>query len=139
MKKSIILLVFSFFILFLSVHTYAETPREGLKAIIELYKTKNFKKLVQERYSELERFGRTEDIVNKLTEIFRKRYSNDKLLARTVSFLERALKAKPLIVKREDPQKGETGDVAKFKVVLNSRTVEYRLYKMKTGLWGFHL
>ena len=41
--------------------------------------------------------------------------------------------------KREKPQKTETGDIASGTVLLGEKKIPYRLYKMKSGLWGFHM
>lgn len=135
MKKIILMLIVG---VFLAVQAYTETPKEGLKAIIKLYKSQDFEKLVKERYSELHK-AKNEKDVQKVIEMLKKRFSQEKKREQMISFLESALKSPPKEIKNEKPQKTESGNIAKFKIEMKGRTIEYKLYKMKTGLWGFHL
>ncbi|NQZ68989.1 MAG: hypothetical protein HRT89_13075 [Lentisphaeria bacterium] len=116
----------------------AETAEDGLKNIIALYKAKDFSTLIKTRYTEIHKTKSKEDI-DKLVAMFTKRFGNEAKLNQIIGFLESAAKAKAKLIKEEKPQKTETGNVAVFKAKLGEKEIDYKLYKMKTGLWGFHL
>ena len=114
-----------------------ETPKEALQAIIKLYESKNFEKLIKERYSEIHKAD-TPEKLKKFIDMFSKRFSNEKNLRIKVSFLKEGLKAEPEIFKNIAPNESETEDVASFPVKIHGKEIEYNLYKMKSGKWGFH-
>jgi hypothetical protein len=111
-----------------------ETPQEGLKAIDECYKTKNFDKLVKERYAELHKCKNANE-VQQVIDMFKKRFSNDKILKQISEIHAKALQVKPEISTNKHPQESETDKMAKFKV----DKITIRLYLLKTGKWGFHM
>jgi hypothetical protein len=124
-------------LLLISTSIFAETPQEGLKEILNLYKTKNIDELVKKRYTELHK-AKSETEVQQVIDMLTRQVTNEKSQKRLTDFFESILNVEPVISK-QDPkyiQETETGDLAKFKAP-SGRT--YRLFKMKTGLWGFHL
>ena len=114
-----------------------ETPKEALQAIIKLYEGKNFEKLIKERYSEIHKAD-TPEKLKKFIEMFSKRYSNAKNLRIKLSFLKEGLKVEPEVFKNIDPNESEAEEMAHFPIKIHDREVEYILYKMKSGKWGFH-
>ena len=111
-----------------------ETPVQGMKAIIELYKTKNFDTLIRERYAEIHK-AKSEDDISKLVTRFSERFSNEKKLKQVIQIYEMALQSKPVIKTNENPQITETDKIANFAIGEKS----IKLYLLKSGKWGFHL
>ena len=131
MKKIVALLIFIGYI------AYAETPKEGLIAITNFYKSKNMESLVKERYTEIHKAESIED-VQKIIDYLNKDISKEEKLKKYIEFFEALQKVEPEIYTKDSKyvQETETGEVAKFKLE-SGRT--YRLYEMKDGRWGFHL
>ncbi len=115
----------------------AETPKDGAAAILKLLKDRSYSELFQKRYSEFykaEAQGmKPEQAVEKLTEVFNKNY--DRLLKQ----YEAMAKADFTIEKNPAPQQTETDEIATATVQIGETKTPCRLYKMKTGGWGFHL
>ncbi|MCP4352675.1 MAG: hypothetical protein GY795_45045 [Desulfobacterales bacterium] len=134
MMKRIIIFVI---VMFCALEAAAETPQEGATAILKLLKGRNYSDLFQQRYSEwhkVEARGiKPEEAVKKLSAMWEKNY--DML----VKLFEQLAKAEFELTKREKPQKTETGDIATATVTIGEKKIPYRLYKMKNGLWGFHI
>ena len=111
-----------------------ETPQEAVQHIIDLYKTRNFDKLIHERYSEIykaEAHGKVDQLVERVSS----RFSNEKKLSSVIELYEIILKVEPEIVTNPAPRETETEKMAEFN--LNKDT--FRLYLQKTGKWGFHM
>lgn len=124
-------------IMFISSSIFAETPKEGIAEILNLYKTKDVEKLVKERYTELHK-AKTEKEVKQVIDMLKGLVSDEKTLKRLTDFLSELQLVEPVLSK-QDPkyiQETETGDIAKFKAKSGR---SYRLFKMKSGKWGFHL
>ncbi|HEY5653437.1 MAG TPA: hypothetical protein VIR63_03600 [Pontiella sp.] len=114
-----------------------ETPQAAAAVISELLQQRNYSTLFQERYSEwhkVEAEGVPPEVaISKLTALFEKQHDT------LVDVYNQLAKAEFTINQNDIPQKTETGDVASATISLNGENIPYRLYKMKTGLWGFHL
>ena len=111
-----------------------ETPEDGLKVILILYKEKNFEKLIKERYTEIykaEEIGK----VNELIQKFSKRFSNEKKLNQVIAVFESLVDVKPDIVVNHKPRITETDKMAKFPI----KNGVFKLYLQKNGKWGFHM
>jgi hypothetical protein len=111
-----------------------ETPEDGLKVILTLYKEKNFEKLIKERYTEIykaEEVGK----VNELVQKFSKRFSNEKKLNQVITVFESLVDVTPEIVVNPMPRITETDKMAKFQM----ENGEFKLYLQKSGKWGFHM
>ena len=111
-----------------------ESPTEGLQAIINLYKSKDFDTLLRERYAEIHK-AKTDDEIEKLVKMFSAKFSNEKRLNKTISIYEKILLITPIIATNENPQITESDKIAQFPMEDSS----YKLYLLKTGKWGFHL
>ena len=111
-----------------------ETPEEGLQIILELYQARNFETLVLERYAELYKANSENEIASVIA-FFERRFSNEEKLNEVTSFFMVALEGSPEISNDYESQISETGEIAIFIV----GDVTFTLYKMKTGLWDFHL
>ena len=80
-----------------------ETPEDGLKVILILYKEKNFEELIKERYTEIykaEEVGKVDAIIQKLS----KRFSNEKKLNQVIAVFESLVDVKPDIVVNSKPR-----------------------------------
>lgn len=111
-----------------------ESPQDAAKAIATLFKTKDFERIVKERYTEIykaEKAGKVDDLVKK----FSKRYSNESKLKSMVQFFESLQRIEPTIAKNPAPRVTETDKMAVFQTSKG----EYKLYLQKSGKWGFHL
>lgn len=117
--------------------TKKETPQDGAAAISDLLLKRDYSTLFQERYSEWHKV-KTEGIepgvaIEKLSAMFEKQHDMQ------VSVFKQLASAEFTLSKSEMPQMTETGDVAAATVSVNGKDITYRLYRMKNGLWGFHL
>ncbi len=115
----------------------AETPREGAKAILELVKDRNYAVIFNERYAE---WHKVEDAKRRPEEAIQKlslgwELNRDMVL----SIFKQLSKADYEIGTNPDPQESETGEIAVTTVIIGDRTIPYQLYKLKSGLWGFHM
>jgi hypothetical protein len=111
-----------------------ETPEDGLKVILTLYKEKNFEKLIKERYTEIykaEEVGKVDELVQK----FSTRFSNEKKLNQVIEIFESLVDIKPEIVVNSMPRITETDKMAKFPI----KNGEFKLYLQTNGKWGFHM
>jgi hypothetical protein len=111
-----------------------ETPEDGLKVILTLYKEKNFEKLIKERYTEIykaEEVGKVDELVQK----FSTRFSNEKKLNQVIVIFESLVDIKPEIVVNSMPRITETDKMAKFPI----KNGEFKLYLQTNGKWGFHM
>ncbi len=125
-----------FFLLIVVPLSFAgeETPEDGLKSVLNLYKEKNFEKLIKERYTEIykaEEAGKVDELIEKFT----KRFSNEKLLNQVIAVFESLVDAKPEIVVNSMPRITESDKIAKFPI----KNGEFKLYLQKNGKWGFHM
>lgn len=115
----------------------AETPQEGAKAILTLLKERNYTDLFQKRYSEwykAEAEGmKPEAAIERLSARWEKNHDM------MVKLYEQLASSEFELSKNEMPQETETGDIATAMVSIGEKKVPYCLYKMKSGLWGFHL
>ena len=114
-----------------------ETPHEAVKRIIALYKARDFETLIRERYTEIHKAD-NEEKVEKLIDVFRKRFSDDVNNKLAVEAYEKALGLEPEIKDSDIRQKGENGKMAVFSPGGFDRGT-MRLYQMENGKWGFHL
>lgn len=122
---------------FAEVEEEGESPKAALQAIIKLYESKDFEKLIKERYSEIHKADTAEKL-KAFIEKFTKRFSSEKNLRIKISFLKEGLKVEPKIFKNIAPNENEDEEMAHFPIKIHDREVEYILYKMKSGKWGFH-
>ncbi len=117
--------------------TKTETPKDGAAAISDLLQKRNYSTLFQERYSEwykVEAEGVEPEVaITKLSALCEKQYD---MLVRV---FDQLASAEFTLSRNEMPQKTETADVATAIVSVNGEDIPYRLYRMKNGLWGFHL
>lgn len=111
-----------------------ETPYQAIKEIMNLYKTKDFETLVKDRYAELHK-AKSDTEVQKVIQMFSKKFSGDKILNRILAIYEITLAITPEIVENPNPQITETNKMAIFKMEKG----EMKLYLLKTGKWGFHI
>ena len=115
----------------------AETPQEGSKAILEMLKERNYDELFKQRYSEwykVEAEGKKPDeAIQKLSAIWERNYGT------MINLFEQLADAEYELSRNENPQRSETGDVATGTVSLGEKKMPYPLYKLKSGLWGFHM
>ena len=128
--------VFLITLLVLAPNAFAaeETPQQGLTNIITLYKTKNFERLIRERYSEIykaEALEKVEELIKK----FSHRMSNEDKLQKVIRTLGEIQKVNPEIIVNSAPRETETEKMATFRFKENT----YTLYLQKTGKWGFHM
>lgn len=100
-----------------------ESPQEGLKAIVELYRTENWEGLVKERCLDT-RHAQSAEEVQKLVQQLSSQFSEDDSLSALVTSYQAALSA--------EPQIEQEGSVAIFA----SETGSVRLSKMENGAWG---
>ncbi|MCM8528393.1 MAG: hypothetical protein NE327_17855 [Lentisphaeraceae bacterium] len=114
-----------------------ETPQEALLEIKKLYETKNFTKLVKERYTEIFKAD-SPDEEKKIIEMLSKRYDKEKNMKITLSFLNEAVKVEPKVQFNPSPNENEDEHMAIFQVSMHGSNIDYKLYKMKNGKWGFH-
>jgi len=114
-----------------------ETPKQGAITILKMLKERNYTDLFHQRYSEwykVELEGMDPDKALKmLSSRWERNYDT------MINLFEQLADSDYTISKTESPQKTETGDVATATVSIGGRKIPYRLYKMKNGLWGFHL
>ncbi|NOR65017.1 MAG: hypothetical protein GQ468_03265 [Candidatus Scalindua sp.] len=132
--KSLTLILISVLIVVPQSFAGEETPEDGVKVILILYKEKNFEKLIKERYTEIykaEEIGK----VNELIQKFSKRFSNEKKLNQVIAVFESLVDVKPDIVVNHKPRITETDKMAKFPI----KNGEFKLYLQKNGKWGFHM
>ncbi len=111
-----------------------ETPEDGLRSILTLYKERNFEKLIKERYTEsykAEEGGKVDVLIEKFT----KRFSNEKTLNQVIAVFESLVDVKPEIVVNPMPRITESDKIAKFP----TKNGEFKLYLQKNGEWGFHM
>ena len=132
MKKVIIALLIAMF----TLSANAETPNEASKAILELIKKKDYESIVRKRYSEIHK-AKTEEEVKRVIDMLSKRWGKDNQIV--ISIFEQLSTAKFTTSKNNNPQKTETGRIATASFKLGDKTIPYKLYEMKNGLWGFHM
>lgn len=115
----------------------AETPKEGASAILKLLEAREYSTLFQQRYSEwykVETEGKDPaEAVRKLSARWERNY------AMMVDLFVQLSSADFQISRTDTPQESETGEVATGTVLIGGKDIPYQLYKMKNGLWGFHL
>lgn len=100
-----------------------ETPQQGLKAIVELYKVQDWDGLVKERCLDT-RYAPSKEEVQKLVSQISSQFSQDQSLSALITSYQAALSAKPSI---------EAGGTV---AIFASDTGSIRLSKMENGLWG---
>jgi len=100
-----------------------ETPQEGLKAIVELYKKQDWEGLVKQRCLDT-KHAESEAAVKELIGNLSSQFSDEQFLSALVTSYEAALKKEPEI-------KAE-GTVAIFASEVGS----VKLSKMENGVWG---
>ena len=131
--KQIILLIS----LFTALSLNAETPQEGAKAICELVKAQNYSELFTTRYSEwykVENEGIPADkAIAQLSRGYKKQHEM------ILSVYTQLAEAEFELSERAKPQVSETGEIATATVKLGEKERPFKLYKMKNGLWGFHM
>ena len=125
-------------LLFMAGGLFAETPKEAAKALKALYETKNFEKLVKERYTELHK-AKTDKDVQKVIDMISGQFSKEKNLKMILSIYDQLINVEPTVEDNPKPQQGESGKVAVFKVKFGDKEIPFKLYQMKNGKWGFHL
>lgn len=101
----------------------SETPEEGLKTIVELYKKQDWEGLIRKRSLDTKHAVSEED-VEKLIANLGARYEDEAFLSALVKSYEAALSAKP--------QLKSEGTVAIFA----SESGSVKLSKMENGTWG---
>ncbi len=132
--KILFLILISFIIFIPQSFAGEETPEDGLKDILILYKEGNFEKLIKERYTEIykaEEAGKVNELIQKVSN----RFSNEKKLNQVIAVFETLVNVKPEIVDNPMPRITETDKMAKFQM----ENGEFKLYLQKNGKWGFHM
>jgi len=130
---------FSAFLLLLlaALVAHAESPNEAASAIRQLIQSENYSELFRNRYSEWHKVeaekADPQEAINRLSARWKKQ--RDTYLA----VYTQLTSAQFTPGKTTTPQGSETGETATTKVKLGDRTVDFTLYKMKNGLWGFHM
>jgi hypothetical protein len=116
---------------------HAETPKEGAKAIGELIQAQNYSELFTTRYSEwykVENEGIAPDkAIAQLSRGYKKQHEM------ILSIYSQLADAEFELSQRENPQASETGEIATATVKMGEKERPFKLYKMKNGLWGFHM
>lgn len=100
-----------------------ESPREALKAIVELYKAQDWEGLVRLRCLDTKHAG-SEEAVEELIGNLSSQFSDEQFLAALVSSYEAALQS--------EPQMKAEGTVAVFSSEIGS----VKLSRMDNGAWG---
>lgn len=131
MKKFLYLVLFS-----LALTVGAETPNEGAKAILDLVKSKNYTDLFKTRYAEWYKVEADKVEPQKAVESLSGKWEKQHDLM--LSLYEQLSTAEYELSSIDSPQASETGEVATTTVTLGQKKIPYKLYKMKSGLWGFH-
>lgn len=130
-----LLLLFTSSLLFSSnLMAEQETPKEGLQAIISLYQSGDFDRLIKERYNEIhkaEAVGKVDELIAR----FSKRLAHKNRLDQVVQIYQSALDVTPELTENPYPQITETDQMAVFDV----DGFILKLYLQKTGRWGFHM
>ncbi len=103
--------------------TQKETPEQGLKAIVELYKKNDWENLVKERCLDAH-YAKSEAAVQELVASLNSQFSDAETLEALVASYEAALAS--------EPQIESEGTVAIFSSEIGS----VRLSKMDNGAWG---
>jgi hypothetical protein len=122
---------FALIIMLISTSIFAETPHEALSKIQSLYKSKDIKTLMKERYVHTDipsRVKSTEKILKKLVS---KKKSRDLV----IKFFDSIIELEPKIIKRTPSSPNETGEWASFTEGMNGKS--YKLFMLKSGKWGF--
>lgn len=132
MRKWIVALI-----LLSALSVVAETPQEGAAAILSLLKERNYTELFTTRYTEwykAEAEGVPQEAaVKKLSSLMERGYDQMVEVFTGLSTAEFEFSTYDLV------QQTETGETATATVILGEKQIPYTLYKMKNGLWGFHL
>jgi len=119
------------------IGAFAETPQEGAATMFKLLKERNYSELFQQRYAEWYKVaaeGREPaEAIKQLSSVWERNYDM------MVSLYEQLAGAEYEMGKTDAPQQTETGETATGSVSIGGKTIPYTLYKMKSGLWGFHL
>ena len=115
----------------------AETPKEGAEAILKLLEKREYSTLFQQRYSE---WYKVDDVGKDPAEAVEKLSSRwERNYTMMVDLFSQLTDADFQMSTSETPQESETGEVAAGTILIDGKDVSFRLYKMKSGLWGFHL
>ena len=115
----------------------AETPQAAAKAILELVEARDYATLFPTRYSEwykVDKEGVPHDqAIGKLSGQFEKQYDM------IVDLYTQLSSASFELGVHEYAQEMETGEKATATVTIRGQEMPFSLYRMKNGLWGFHL
>ena len=115
----------------------AETPQEAAKAIHDLIQAENYAELFPTRYSEWHKVEAEgvapEKAIERLSAMFKKQREP------MLSIYSQLAEAEFELSTKEKPQVSETGNIATATVKFGEREIPFKLYEMKSGLWGFHL
>lgn len=111
-----------------------ETPHEAVKAIIELYRARDYEALIRERYTERHK-AQALGKMRELTDKFAQRLADEDTLERVIAAYSECLQVDPVITDSPYRQETETGKVAVF----NLENGPLKLYQQNTGKWGFHM
>lgn len=111
-----------------------ETPHEAVRAIIELYRVRDYETLIRERYTERHK-AEAAGKMRELTDKFAGRLADEATLQKVISAYSECLEVTPVIIDNPYPQVTETNKVALFEL----KDGAFRLYLQKTGKWGFHM
>ena len=105
--------------------------------MLELVKERNYTVIFTERYAEWHKVEdakrRPEEAVQKLSSGWE--LNRDMIL----SIFKQLSKSKFELGTNPDPQESETGEIATTYVIIGDRKIPYTLYKLKSGVWGFHM
>ena len=123
--------------LFISVAAFAETPQEGASEIFELLKKEDYESIFKTRYAERYKIEKedmsAEEAIQKLSKPWKRNY------VLYLEVYEQLSKAEFKLSKTDNPQVSQTGEVAVTDVLIQGNKVQFKLYKMKSGYWGFQL
>lgn len=134
--KLIAFVFMSLFAPLFSIAAAAESPQEGLQAIIALHEAEDFSTLIKQRYPELDKVTSEAKVAVLIERYTQRAAGTPARLQQTIAQYSRYLEAPVAMAKNPMPRSTETDSVAIFS--LNKKET-MRLYKQKTGKWGFHL
>ncbi len=106
MKYAIFLLLVCFVCSTVS-QAQVETPEEALETIIELYQSRDFDTLIQERYAELHK-AKSQEQIDSLINKFIQTFEDDNKLKQVIHIYEQASLVTPVFQTNPLPQESET-------------------------------
>lgn len=113
----------------------ADTPNEAAKAVLELVKAENYSELFRTRYTEWYKIDSekmsAEEAITQLASRWKKQREM------VLSIYTQLSTAEFTVSDKGSGLVSETGERATAKVTMGTQQIDFVLYRMKNGLWGF--